>query len=166
MRHYNDNSMMQTLELMYLNNQIRDMRLGLPPRRGPTWDVGPGCLLKFLALAAIMVLMVYRLGHDSAGQQALDESEPEQSEAAAESAATRPGPPEYEGLNPDSDKMPQPIRLWTDASGQYHVEAALVDCTADVVCLRKVNDRLVRVAVNRLSPDDRAYVRANFPNSQ
>lgn len=146
--HDSGNSTIQTLELMRLNDQISDMRAGRPPRRGPPEDIGPGCLLKFMALAAIIVFMVYRLGHERTDDKALEQPPPKV--RAVETNTSAPANP---------DRKTEPIRLWTDVSGSYHVEATLVDCTEDMVCLQKANGRKVRVAMDRLCPEDRKYVR-------
>jgi hypothetical protein len=147
MRHFGLNSTMQTLEIMRLNDQFSDMREGRPPRRGPPNDVGPGCLLKFMALAALITLMVCRLDHGRSGGRTLDQPSPEPSRVEANT----PSP-----VNPD--RKAEPMRHWTDVSGKYQVEASLVDCTDDMVCLQKTNGRNVRVAMDRLCPEDREYV--------
>jgi hypothetical protein len=155
MRHLGSNSTMQTLELMRLNDQISDMREGRPPRRGPPNDVGPGCLLKFMALAALIVLMVYRLGHDKSSDKALEQPSPDASKAEAGSTSSAP----IAARAVNRDHKTEPTRLWKDASGEYLIEAALVDCTNDTVCLQKDNGRIVRLAIAGLCPEDREYVR-------
>jgi hypothetical protein len=155
MRDFGLNSTMQTLELMRLNDQISDMREGRPPRRGPPNDVGPGCLLKFMALAAVIVLIVYCLGRDRASDEAREQPSPEPPKAETGSTSSEPAIAQAE----DSDPKTEPARLWTDVSGEYRVEATLVDCTADTVFLQKANGRIVRVAIAGLCPADREYVR-------
>jgi hypothetical protein len=147
MRNFGSNSTMQTLELMWLNDQIRDMREGRPPRRGPPNDIGPGCLLKFMALAAFLVLMVYSLGHDRTGGKAMEQPSPK--------------PPPVEAPTPspaNPDRKIEPIRLWTDTSGKYQVEATLVDFNDNMVCLQEADGGNVKVAMNWLSSNDRQYV--------
>jgi hypothetical protein len=49
-------------------------------------------------------------------------------------------------------------RLWTDVSGQYHVEARLVSFDGQVVHLQKSDGRYVRIALEKLSTTDRRLV--------
>jgi hypothetical protein len=51
------------------------------------------------------------------------------------------------------------MRRWTDASGKYHVEAAFVELSGEIVRLKKADGHPVRVELGRLSADDRQYVR-------
>ncbi len=49
-------------------------------------------------------------------------------------------------------------RTWTDSSGQYSVEAALVAVTGQGVQLKKTDDTQLAVAFDRLSENDRTYL--------
>ena len=51
------------------------------------------------------------------------------------------------------------IRLWTDITGKYSVEARFVGFTGDTVRLQKGNGRYVRVAIDSLSLMDQQLVR-------
>ena len=51
------------------------------------------------------------------------------------------------------------VRRWTDVSGRYHVEAAFVELSGDLVRLKKADGHRMRVELNRLSAEDRQYLR-------
>jgi len=51
------------------------------------------------------------------------------------------------------------LRMWTDASGKYRIEARFVSFTDGTVRLQKANGRYVRVQYDLLSTADRGYVR-------
>lgn len=51
------------------------------------------------------------------------------------------------------------LRTWTDESGEFSVEAELVDSSATEVRLRKTDGSVVTVPLDRLSTEDRKYVR-------
>jgi hypothetical protein len=50
-------------------------------------------------------------------------------------------------------------RLWTDVSGQYHVEARLVSFDGQTVRLQRADGRYVRIAVGQLCTLDAQFVR-------
>jgi outer membrane protein assembly factor BamB len=52
-------------------------------------------------------------------------------------------------------------RTWTDASGDYQLEAELVGLTNGVVQLKKADGTVVGVPISRLSSDDRLWVARN-----
>jgi hypothetical protein len=56
-----------------------------------------------------------------------------------------------------------PVRTWTDASGFFTREAALVECRDGTVLLRNKDDTLVRIPLEKLSEADREFVKANPP---
>lgn len=51
-------------------------------------------------------------------------------------------------------------RVWTDSSGTFQTKAQLVKHDATKVNLRKTNGQLVEVPVDRLSLEDRAFLKA------
>ena len=51
-------------------------------------------------------------------------------------------------------------RNWTDASGKYHTVALLTSADAYHVWLRKASGAVQKVPVERLSANDRQFVRA------
>lgn len=56
------------------------------------------------------------------------------------------------------------LRVWTDASGNHKTEAAFVETTANGVRLRKPDQTIILVPLNRLSAADREWVgRRNLP---
>ena len=79
---------------------------GLPGREPPN-DVGPGCLLKFMGLAAFLAFMVYSIGHTDKQSKALEQPSPEPPSVEANTS-----PP----TNPDHTA--EPIRLWTDVTAE------------------------------------------------
>jgi len=52
----------------------------------------------------------------------------------------------------------QELRTWTSSSGKDSVNAVLVDHGATFATLKKVNGKLVTVAIDKLSPTDKQYV--------
>jgi hypothetical protein len=64
---------------------------------------------------------------------------------------------------PDDDRSshhdPGGSRRWTDASGQYHVEASFVSLQDGTVRLKKTAGGYCRIVFERLSPADQAFVR-------
>ena len=54
----------------------------------------------------------------------------------------------------------EPMRRWTDATGDHHAQGWLAELRADEVRILKVNGRYTTMAVADLSDDDQAYVAA------
>lgn len=54
----------------------------------------------------------------------------------------------------------EPVRTWTDRSGEYEVEAKLLALSSDgsMVSLELVDQQSVDVAIDRLSAEDRRYL--------
>jgi hypothetical protein len=52
------------------------------------------------------------------------------------------------------------LRTWSDASGQYRLQARLVSVQNNVVRLCDANGKYFRVAIDRLSTADRQFVRS------
>ena len=50
-------------------------------------------------------------------------------------------------------------RTWTDRTGQHHIEAVMVGYEDGVVELQKTDDSLVKLPLNKLSPEDPQFVR-------
>lgn len=61
---------------------------------------------------------------------------------------------------PPPDAETSKLRTWTDASGQFTIEAAMVDYAERKVQLRRADGSLLVVAIDRLSRSDRSYVAA------
>ena len=59
--------------------------------------------------------------------------------------------------NPFGSNNPGGLRLWTDATGQYRVQARFVSLQDGVARLQKADGRYVRVVVARLSAADRQF---------
>ncbi len=55
---------------------------------------------------------------------------------------------------------PAAVRTWTDSTGQFTTEAALVDFDAHHVVLKKHSGALVAVPIDRLSQGDQEYLRS------
>jgi len=84
-----------------------------------------------------------------------------------------PTPPPVEEPTPPPTEKPKPSeeddpfagretkgrRLWTDISGKYQVEAEFVSFVDETVRLKKANGRYCRVALQKLSLADQAFVR-------
>ena len=51
-------------------------------------------------------------------------------------------------------------RTWTDATGQFTVQATFVSLTGDKVDLRRTDGQMITVPLSRLSAPDQAYVRS------
>jgi len=51
------------------------------------------------------------------------------------------------------------VRTWSDSTGRYQIEAALVDYADGKVRLRKTDGQVIAVAVSKLSRADQRYVR-------
>ncbi|KKK62015.1 hypothetical protein LCGC14_3008550 [marine sediment metagenome] len=60
--------------------------------------------------------------------------------------------------DPFSQNDSSKLRLWTDMTGKYHVEARYVGTIEGTVRLQKANGRYVRVAMNKLCLVDRQFV--------
>jgi len=63
-----------------------------------------------------------------------------------------------EGLDAGRSAPPDAARIWTDRTGQYRVEARLVERTEDVVVLDTADGRRVTVPIAQLSRDDQQYL--------
>jgi hypothetical protein len=50
------------------------------------------------------------------------------------------------------------LRTWTDATGKYRVEAELIDFADEVVRLRKENERVIEVPLEKLSLADQRFL--------
>ena len=51
------------------------------------------------------------------------------------------------------------MRRWTDVSGRYHVKAAFVELSGDLVRLKKADGHGMCVELNQLSAEDRQDLR-------
>ncbi len=51
------------------------------------------------------------------------------------------------------------VRQWTDVTGKYHVAAAFVELSGDLVRLTKADGHRVNVDLDQLSAEDRQYIR-------
>ena len=60
--------------------------------------------------------------------------------------------------DPFSSNQIRSLRLWTDASGKYQVEAALVSFDDGTVRLQKANGHYVRVSLDKLCLLDQQFV--------
>ncbi len=60
--------------------------------------------------------------------------------------------------NPDSPKPIGPLRLWTDATGKYKVEAELVSYVDKVVTIKRKDNKIVKLPFEKAEQDDQAYV--------
>ncbi|MHB8902586.1 MAG: outer membrane protein assembly factor BamB family protein [Thermoguttaceae bacterium] len=84
--------------------------------------------------------------------------------ASLPALAAEPG----SGAQPGAQAAPRPaadpgkVRTWTDASGQFTIEAAMVAYAEGQVQLRRADGSLVAVPVNRLSKSDRSYIVAEI----
>ncbi len=83
---------------------------------------------------------------------------------AATPDAAKPEPakpdakPAAKGDDPFGSRDVKPLRMWTDASGQYHVEARLVSFQDGTVRLQKANGGYVRIAYDQLCDGDQSFV--------
>ncbi|MCH5375928.1 MAG: hypothetical protein JJ992_18310, partial [Planctomycetes bacterium] len=69
------------------------------------------------------------------------------------------------GLAAESASGPDATRMWTDITGQYRVDARLVEQTDQSVVLVTADGRRVAVPIARLSRDDRRYLAGLTPAS-
>jgi len=94
--------------------------------------------------------------------------EPKPPAPAPEDKPAEPAPPAKPQPKPAIDDpfssiQGNPLRLWTDISGQYSVEARFVAVLdGDIVRLQRADGRYVRVALNKLSLADQQFVQAQF----
>lgn len=51
----------------------------------------------------------------------------------------------------------QQLRLWRDVTGKFSVQARFVELDGDAVKLRRDDDRLIKVSLQKLSSGDRAF---------
>ncbi len=58
------------------------------------------------------------------------------------------------------------LRTWTDATGEYKIEARLVSQTAQSVTIRTKAGREIIVAMNKLSQDDRRFLQQVKPKAE
>jgi hypothetical protein len=59
--------------------------------------------------------------------------------------------------------VPEPLRLWTDASGQRAIVGTLAMLQDDAVVIRKAGGHMVTVALEQLSDVDRLHAQAVGP---
>ena len=50
-------------------------------------------------------------------------------------------------------------RTWEDSTGRYRVEAELIDCNDGTVRLKKGDGAVISISVERLSTQDKDYLR-------
>ncbi len=50
------------------------------------------------------------------------------------------------------------VRLWKDASGQFEVQASLVESTAELATLRRTDGEVIQVPRSLLSPSDQRFI--------
>ncbi|MBW3598416.1 MAG: hypothetical protein KY475_14230 [Planctomycetes bacterium] len=60
---------------------------------------------------------------------------------------------------PPASEKSQVNRTWTDQTGNYQIEATLVETQADAVVLKKLDGKTVTVPISRLSGDDQKFLR-------
>lgn len=58
------------------------------------------------------------------------------------------------------------FRTWRDASGQFEIEAVMVESKDSSVTLKKKNGATVKVPLEKLSDDDREYVKKQLAKAQ
>jgi PelA/Pel-15E family pectate lyase len=58
----------------------------------------------------------------------------------------------------EQDQGPSRARMWTDRSGQYSVEATLVEVSGGNVRLRRSDGNVITVPLNKLSERDQRYI--------
>jgi len=51
------------------------------------------------------------------------------------------------------------VRIWTDASGQHHIEAAFTGMAAGLVRLRKADGTVISIPLEKLSGADHEWLR-------
>ena len=83
----------------------------------------------------------------------VDEPKPE---APAKPEPPKPAPKDDPFGNGSNDA--KALRMWTDTSGQYQVEARFVSFQNGAVRLQKANGRYVRIAYDLLCSVDQDYV--------
>jgi hypothetical protein len=84
-------------------------------------------------------------------EEVRSQREPPPTAGAAESPTAAP---------PDRGPSEPRLRTWTDASGQYHIEAELVEHSEGNVTLKKPDGQVVTLPLEKLSPADQEYVRS------
>lgn len=117
---------------------------------------------------------------DDAGEQAAPTDEPEMTEERttdgddaepAPAADDAPTPPAKDAPAEEADDdaveatastpVPdEPLRQWTDATGDHHAQGWLVEIDDDEALILKVSGRHTTMALTDLSADDQAYVSA------
>lgn len=90
--------------------------------------------------------------------------EPEPAEAAEEAVEKPAGTPEAEPApkaeyRPGGWSAPPGRRTWTDATGQFEVEAEFGGCAFGTVKLKKPDGSIVEVPLEKLSEEDQAWIR-------
>ncbi len=71
----------------------------------------------------------------------------------------KPTPPKKPQDDPfGANGASKSLRLWTDASGKYRLEARFVSCADSTVRLQKADGRYCRIKFDRLSAADRDFV--------
>ena len=60
--------------------------------------------------------------------------------------------------NEDSDEPRKKVRTWTDASGKFKIKASLLNTKNGKVELEKEDGRVITLAVNKLSSEDKKYL--------
>jgi len=90
---------------------------------------------------------------------------------ATEPLPVAPAPPKLDEPKPEAPSAPgkkddpfgarndvKPLRMWTDASGKYQLEARFVSCEEGTVRLQKADGRYYRIKYDRLSVTDQDFV--------
>jgi hypothetical protein len=74
-------------------------------------------------------------------------------------AETAPAPPPEPVVPPPEVPLPEnDFRVWTDVTGKYQVEATFESCISGTVRLRKRDGTTSNVPLERLSPQDQAWI--------
>jgi len=117
---------------------------------------------------------------DDAGEQAGPADEPEMTEErTTDGDDAEPAPAADDAPTPPAKDAPaeeaagdaveataatsvpdEPLRRWTDATGDHHAQGWLVEIGADEAMILKVSGRHTTIALTDLSADDQAYVAA------
>lgn len=73
-----------------------------------------------------------------------------------------PDPPPARAVvkNAPAKQPARAMRLWTDVTGKYRIEAALIEVTKDTVILEKTDGSRVEVPLSRLVKNDREYAKS------
>jgi hypothetical protein len=79
-------------------------------------------------------------------------------EKPAEKPAGKPEKKKADEDNPFGQTNPRGLRLWTDASGKYQVEARFVGVVGDTIRLQKADGRYVRILLDKLCDADQRLV--------